>query len=36
MLEADPVAALLRAVDVFCNGSPAQDDRTILAIERIA
>jgi len=36
VLEADPVAALLRAVDVFCNGSPAQDDRTILAIERIA
>jgi serine phosphatase RsbU (regulator of sigma subunit) len=36
MLEADPVAALLSAVDMFCKGSPAQDDRTILAIERIA
>ncbi len=33
---ADPVAALLSAVDAFCNGSPAQDDRTILAIERTA
>jgi len=36
LVEADPVEALLRAVDVFCNGSPAQDDRTILTIERIA
>ncbi len=36
MLEADPVGALLRAVDTFCKGSPAQDDRTILAVERIA
>jgi sigma-B regulation protein RsbU (phosphoserine phosphatase) len=36
MLQADPIAALLSAVDTFCKGSPAQDDRTILAIERIA
>ena len=36
MLESDPVAALFHAVDIFCKGSPAQDDRTILAIERIA
>jgi serine phosphatase RsbU (regulator of sigma subunit)/pSer/pThr/pTyr-binding forkhead associated (FHA) protein len=36
MLEEDPIAALLRAVDIFCKGSPAQDDRTILVVERIA
>jgi sigma-B regulation protein RsbU (phosphoserine phosphatase) len=35
MLASDPIAALLDAVDVFCKGSPAQDDRTIFAIERI-
>jgi serine phosphatase RsbU (regulator of sigma subunit)/pSer/pThr/pTyr-binding forkhead associated (FHA) protein len=36
MLESDPVSSLLKAVQEFCQGAPAQDDRTILAIERIA
>jgi sigma-B regulation protein RsbU (phosphoserine phosphatase) len=36
MLEADPIAALLSAVETFCKGSPAQDDRTILTIERVS
>jgi len=35
MLEVDPIASLLGAVDRFCKGNPAQDDRTILTIERI-
>ncbi len=36
ILQPDLVASLLSAVDEFCKGSPAQDDRTILAIESIA
>jgi phosphoserine phosphatase RsbU/P len=36
MLDGDPIGALLGAVDRFCKGNPAQDDRTILTIERIA
>lgn len=36
MVAVDPIAALLDAVEVFCKGSPAQDDRTILSIERTA
>jgi sigma-B regulation protein RsbU (phosphoserine phosphatase) len=36
MREPDLVASLLGTVETFCGGRPAQDDRTILAIERIA
>jgi sigma-B regulation protein RsbU (phosphoserine phosphatase) len=36
MQMADPVASLLGAVEEFCKGSAAQDDRTTLAVERIA
>jgi serine phosphatase RsbU (regulator of sigma subunit) len=36
MLQPDLPGSLLGAVDAFCSGSPAKDDRTILAIERIA
>lgn len=32
----DPVGSLLGAVEEFCKGSAPQDDRTILAVERIA
>jgi len=36
MFMPDPLASLLGAVEEFCKGTPPQDDRTILAIERIA
>jgi sigma-B regulation protein RsbU (phosphoserine phosphatase) len=36
LLETDPISALLDAVETFCKGSPAQDDRTILTIEIVA
>lgn len=36
LLEPDPIASLLGAVEKFCDGSSPQDDRTILAIQRIA
>ncbi len=36
LLEPDPIVSLLGAVETFCKGSAAQDDRTILSIQRIA
>jgi serine phosphatase RsbU (regulator of sigma subunit) len=32
----DPIDAIFSAVHSFSNGSPAQDDRTLLVIDRIA
>jgi serine phosphatase RsbU (regulator of sigma subunit) len=34
--DADPVNALFSAMEQFCQGADAQDDQTVLAIERIA
>ena len=36
LLESDPIASLLGAVENFCKGNPPQDDQTVLAIQRIA
>jgi phosphoserine phosphatase RsbU/P len=34
--QAEPVTALFSALDRFCEGTRAQDDQTVLAIQRTA
>ena len=35
LTNADPVEAIFSAVDLFCQGSPPHDDRTLLTVERL-